>query len=191
MEQSNSSLLQEIFALESAEDWKNTSEHYESLYSSVHTNEVAIHFAFFCWYLLWQWDEICFPGEESMSIYERPNAETRNGISKSQLFSNLDLTTSQLLTSWKSVPPKYLVVLALMKKIYPCFFRESTFSETLEQNLLSFISHNFFNELGVRIIYNYIQTQDSEHLTANEKIAINSLFPKGSLIQSYFTWLFS
>lgn len=47
MEQSNSSLLQEIFALESAEDWKNTSEHYESLYSSVHTNEVAIHFAFF------------------------------------------------------------------------------------------------------------------------------------------------
>ena len=190
MEQSNSSLLQEIFALESAEDWKNTSEHYESLYSSVHTNEVAIHFAFFCWYLLWQWDEICFPGEESMSIYERPNAETRNGISKS-LFSNLDLTTSQLLTSWESVPPKYLVVLALMKKIYPYFFRESTFSETLEQNLLNFISHNFFNELGVRTIYNYIQTQDSEHLTANEKMAINSLFPKGSLIQSYFTWLFS
>lgn len=97
MEQSSSSLLQEIFALESAEDWKNTSEHYESLYSSVHTNEVAIHFAFFC----------------------------------------------------------------------------------------------FFDELGVRIIYNYIQTQDSERLTANEKMAIDILFPKGSLIQSYFTWLFS
>lgn len=188
---SNPSHLSDIFTLESAEDWKNVFTHYESLYFTTKTNEIAIHFAFFCWYLLWQWDEICFPGEESLSPYERPDADTRNGISKSKLENNLDSSTEYLLTSWESTPKKYLIVLSHMKKIYPYFFREETFPEILAQQLLDFIAKKPFDELGVKIIYNYIQTQDSTHLTTNERTAICNLFPSNSLIQSYFTWLFS
>ena len=90
-------LLSEISSLESKKDWKNIAVKYEALYSKAPTKEVAIHFAFFCWYLLWQWDEICFPGEEALTPSERRTSDTRNGISKSKLFSNLDLTTKNLL----------------------------------------------------------------------------------------------
>lgn len=191
MGEPNSPLLSEIFSLESKEDWKNVFTHYESLYSSTKTKEVSIHFAFFCWYLLWQWDEICFPGEESISVYERPNAEVRNGISKSKLFTNLDSSAKCILDSWENTSTKYLVVLSLMKNIYPYFFREETFPEVLVQKLLDFIAKSPFNELGVQVIYNYIHTQDSTHLSTDEKIAVDNLFPKNSLIQSYFSWLFT
>ena len=40
------------------------------------------------------------------------------------------------------------------------------------QQLLDFIAKKPFDELGVKIIYNYIQTQDSTHLTTNERTAI-------------------
>ena len=191
MEQPNLLRLSEIFSLESIKDWKNVSIHYESLYSSSKTKEVAIHFAFFCWYLLWQWDEICFPGEESIPVYERPNAEIRNGISHSKLFTDLDSTAKYLLTSWENTPKKYLVVLAHMKKIYPYFFREETFPEILVQQLLDYIAQSSFDELGVQVIYNYVRTENSTHLRTEEKAAIDNLFPKDSLIQSYFLWLFS
>ena len=98
---SNPSHLSDIFTLESAEDWKNVFTHYESLYFTTKTNEIAIHFAFFCWYLLWQWDEICFPGEESLSPYERPDADTRNGISKSRACGRTDLIRYAELFKWK------------------------------------------------------------------------------------------
>ena len=187
----NSPLLSEIFSLESAEDWRAVSEGYESLFLSAKTKEAAIHFAFFCWYLLWQWDEICFPGEESLSMYERPNAEIRNGISKTKLFLNLDSATEFLLDPREQTPKKYLVVLCHMKNVYPYFFRDETFPDMLLPRLLDLIAEGSFCEPGVQVIYNYIMTRDSTHLTADEKTAIDGLFPKDSLIQSYFTWLFS
>lgn len=182
--------LSDVFQSEQAEDWKQAADQYVSLYTVTPTNKVAMHYAFFCWYLLWQWDEICFPGEETISLYERPNADTRNGISKSGLFSQLNLTTKQLLTA-SDTPVKYLVILAHMEKIYPYFFQKDTFSETDRKQIVEAVGKAPFEELGVRVIYQYVQTQDASHLTKEEKAAVHDLFPSNSLMQTYFTWLFS
>lgn len=190
MAQINSSPLTEIFTLESMEDWRSVSIKYASLYAKIKTNEIAIHYAFFCWYLLWQWDEICFPGEESLPVYERPNAEIRNGISKTELFSHLDEVTKHLLTTWEYLSQTYFVVLLLMHKIYPYFFKKETFSRELEQQMLDFAEKMSFDDIGARIIYHYIRTKDSTQITPYEKMAVNHIFPQNSLIQSYFTWLF-
>lgn len=182
--------LSDIFQLEQAEEWKQVADQYAYLYTEMPTNRVAMHYAFFCWYLLWQWDEICFPGEETISLYERPNADTRNGISKLGLLSQLNLTTKQLLTSG-DIPVKYLVILAHMKKIYPYFFQDDTFSEADRKHLVEAIGKTSFEELGTRTIYLYVQTQDASHLAQEEKTAVHDLFPNNSLMQAYFTWLFS
>lgn len=182
--------LSDVFQSEQAEDWKRVADQYVSLYAVTPTNRVAMHYAFFCWYLLWQWDEICFPGEEAISPYERPNADTRNGISKSGLFSQLNLTTKQLLTSG-DIPVKYLVILAHMKKTYPYFFQDDTFSEDDREHLLEAIGNTSFEEPGTRAIYQYVQTQDVSKLSQEDKAAVHDLFPRNSLMQTYFTWLFS
>lgn len=180
--------LSEIFALESMEDWKSVYMKYETLYSATPTEEVALHYAFFCWYLLWQWDEICFPGEEPLSSAERRNADTRNGISKSDLFFRLDSASKTLLTSWECTPTKYLAVLCHMKKIYPYFFLEMTFPQVMERKIFDFMREA--SDSGTKLICHYIRTGTTPLLTTGEKLAVENLFPKNSLIQSYFTWLF-
>ena len=52
-----------IFESEHEENWRIVFVQYTELYRQSPSIDVAMHFAFFCWYLLWQWDEISFPGE--------------------------------------------------------------------------------------------------------------------------------
>ena len=131
--------LSDIFESEHEENWRIVFVQYTELYRQSPSIDVAMHFAFFCWYLLWQWDEISFPGE-TLSPYEKGTVDTRNGISKSKLLCDLDVTTKHLLTSPDNTPVKYLIVLCLMKKIYPYFFKEDTFSEAKRQQVLASIS---------------------------------------------------
>ena len=182
--------LSTIFEYEHKEDWETVSTLYVELYQQNPSQDVAMHFAFFCWYLLWQWDEISFLGE-TLSPYEKATVDTRNGISKTELLSNLDLTTQYLLTSLENTPQKYLVLLSLMKKIYPYFFKEETFSEVDRKKLFVFISQRTQDDLGTKVIYNYLQTQSTNNISPSEKVAVTNLFPKYSLIQSYFSWLFN
>ena len=55
--------LSDIFESEHEENWRIVFIQYTELYRQSPSIDVAMHFAFFCWYLLWQWDEISFPGE--------------------------------------------------------------------------------------------------------------------------------
>lgn len=182
--------LNEIFEYEQKENWEVVFAQYKKIYQEKPSLDVAMHFAFFCWYMLWQWDEITFPGE-TLSPYEKDTVDIRNGISKSGLFSDLDRTTKYLLTSLENTPLKYLIVISLMKKIYPYFFKEDTFSEVKRQQLLYYISKKSLDDLGIKAIYDYLQTQSTNNIAPAAKIAINNLFPKNSLMQSYFNWLFS
>lgn len=181
--------LSNIFIFEQREDWKEVSLQYTKLYQEKPTQAVAMHFAFFCWYLLWQWDEISFPGEK-ISPYERMTVDSRNGISKKDLLANLDATTQQLLSSDK-IPDKYLMVLVHMKMLYPYFFKDETLSEETAKKLLVSISDRSLSDLGVKVLSNYLRNQSNTAITDAEKEAVNSLFTKGSLMQKYFTWLFS
>lgn len=112
--------LSNIFESEHEESWRTAFLQYTELYRQSLSIDVAMHFAFFCWYLLWQWDEISFPGE-MLSPYEKGTVDTRNGISRTDLLFDLDVTTKQLLASPENTPVKYLIVLSLMKKFIPIF----------------------------------------------------------------------
>lgn len=116
--------LSNIFESEHEENWRIVFAQYTELYRQSPSIDVAMHFAFFCWYLLWQWDEISFPGE-TLSPYEKGTVDTRNGISKSKLLFDLDVTTKHLLTSPDNTPVKYLIVLCLMKKFIPIFSKRT------------------------------------------------------------------
>lgn len=67
----------DIFESEHEENWRIVFVQYTELYRQSPSIDVAMHFAFFCWYLLWQWDEISFPGE-TLSPYEKGTVDTRN-----------------------------------------------------------------------------------------------------------------
>lgn len=149
-----------------------------------------MHFAFFCWYLLWQWDEISFPGE-TLSCYEKGSVDTRGGLSRSELLFNLDLTAKHLLDFPETTPVKYLLVLSLMKKIYPYFFKEETFSESRRQQLIAVLRQKTLSDPGTQAIYDYMQTQTTANILPAGKIAACALFPPDSLLRSYFTWLFA
>lgn len=183
-------ILSEIFDSEYKNCWEKAASQYDSLYDESPSSEVAAHFAFFCWYLLWQWDEISFPGE-TLSPYEKFRVDTRNGISKEKLFSNLDSTTKYLLNMKDETATKYLIVLCHMKKIYPYFFDDTIFSDTEMQQLINFVKGKKLGDLGTTVLYDYLQTQNAGHITSEEKVAVNNLFPRHSLMQSYFNWLFN
>lgn len=181
--------LSRIFESEREENWRIAFAQYTELYRQTPSLDAAMHFAFFCWYLLWQWDEISFPGER-LSPYEKGTVDTRSGISRSGLLLNLDATTKHLLAPLETLPARYLVVLALMKKNYPYFFKEETFSEAKRQQLSALIRQKTLEDPGTQAIWNYLQTQSTAGILPSERTAVRSVFPSNSLLQSYFTWLF-
>ena len=172
--------LSNIFESEHEENWRIVFAQYTELYRQSPSIDVAMHFAFFCWYLLWQWDEISFPGE-TLSPYEKGTVDTRNGISKSKLLFDLDVTTKHLLTSPDNTPVKYLIVLCLMKKIYPYFFKEDTFSEVKRQKVVASISQKPLDDVGTKAIYNYLRTKNATNILPAERIAVRTIFPTNSL----------
>ena len=182
--------LSDVFQAEKVKNWKQAAEQYAILYAEMPTKQVTMHYAFFCWYLLWQWDEICFPGEESISPYERLNADTRNGISKSNLFSHLNLATKQLLSDG-DIPVTYRLILMHMEKVYPYFFQSTVFSECDREHLVKAIGKTSFEKPGNRAIYQYIQTQDVSQISKEDRCAVSELFPYDCLMKTYFKWLFN
>ena len=61
-----------------------------------------------------------------------------------------------LMTSPDNTPVKYLIVLCLMKKIYPYFFKEDTFSEVKRQKVVASISQKPLDDVGTKAIYDYL-----------------------------------
>ena len=89
------------------EKWEEAFSQYENLYSENKCDDVALSFAFFCWFLLWQRDE--FPDKQK-------------GISEKSLEKYLDETSDFVLDSGKT---EYIALIYHMKKIYPYFFKNS------------------------------------------------------------------
>ena len=160
----------EISYLIKNEKWEDAFFQYKKLYSENKCGDLALSFAFFCWYLLWRWDEISFYGE-NLSTYEKISADRRNGISKKDLEEYLSDTSDYILNCGKT---EYIALIYHMKKIYPYFFKNSiclpiiTDSET------------------ANIILNY---SDTKKCKKEEKETVLKFFSRFALIKNYFEWL--
>lgn len=187
MELMNQKLLK-LFEYEANNEWYSAFGGYKDLCSSVYTPEVAIHHAFFCWYMLWQWDEMVFPGE-TLSLSERITVDIRGGISKSELNINLNRMTQQLLLDDK-VPAKYIAVLVHIKRIFPYFFKADVFSDEKAEELLTQLERTKDSDFMTIIICAYQRNANVQVKSEIEKHAIMDAFLPNSLISTYFKWLF-
>ena len=183
----NKKLLQ-LLNYEANNEWCSAFSGYKELCSSVYSQEVAIHYAFFCWYLLWQWDEIIFPGE-TLSLSERITADIRGGISKAELNTDLNRMTQQLLLD-KKTPAKYIAVIVHMKRIYPYFFKADVLSDEKAEELLTQLEQIHCNDFVTMTICAYQRNANVQVKTETEMHEIMDAFLPNSLISSYFKWLF-
>ena len=151
-------------------NWEDAFGEYKKLYAENLSEEVAVGFAFFCWYLLWQWDEISFSGE-NLSPYEKINADKRNGISKKDLGNYLDETSDYILNS---KTPEYIALIYHMKKLYPYFFKNSDCRKI------------FTHSEAANIIFAY--SDDRKYSPQERKIVVD-FFSRFALIKDYFQWL--
>ena len=174
---------------EQEQDWPKVFAQYKELYRQFPVQKVAIHFAFFCWYLLWQWDEVVFPGEQ-LSSYERAALDTRGGMSQSELYSSLNCMASKLLSSVDETEDKYLAILIHMRNIYPYFFESNILSDELAGQILVYLENKQTADPVTKRICLYQRNPDITQ-PSGEKKADDEMFPSdGSLIAHYFQWLF-
>lgn len=174
---------------EQEQDWSKVFEQYKELYRQFPVQKAAIHFAFFCWYLLWQWDEIVFPGEK-LSFHERATLDTRGGMSKTELFSSLNCMANKLLSSVDETEDKYLAILIHMRNIYPYFFESNILSDELAGQILVYLENKQTADPVTKRICLYQRNPDITQ-PSGEKKADDEMFPSdGSLITHYFQWLF-
>ena len=171
------------------QDWLKVFAQYKELYQQFPVQKVAIHFAFFCWYLLWQWDEIVFPGEQ-LSFHERAALDIRGGISMSELFSSLNCMANRLLSPLNETDDKYLAILIHMRNIYPYFFESNILSDELAEQILVYLENKQTTDLVTKHICSYQRNPDITQLSS-EEITDDEMFPSdGNLITNYFQWLF-
>ena len=181
--------LEKIFEAEAREDWYSVFLLYKELYTRSGSREVTIHFAFFCWYLLWQWDEIVFPGED-LTAQQRIAQDVRCGLSRPELMHCLDKTTRRLLTAADETPTRYLVILIHMQRIYPYFFDKETFSDEIRERLYRYLALRQKEDPGTEFLYAYQENPTLQCRTQEQKDAIRALFSENSLMHRYFCWLF-
>ena len=174
---------------EQEQDWPKVFAQYKELYRRFPEQKVAIHFAFFCWYLLWQWDEIIFPGER-LSSCERATLDIRGGMSKSELFSSLNCMASRLLSPAEETEDKYLAILLHMYHIYPYFFESNILSDELAGQILVYLENKQTADPVTKRICLYQRDPDITQPSGEAKTD-KEMFPSdGSLITHYFQWLF-
>lgn len=181
--------LSEVYKAEKEQDWPKVFAQYKELYQQFPVQKVAIHFAFFCWYLLWQWDEIVFPGEQ-LSFHERITLDIRNGMSKSELLSSLNCMASKLLASMDKTEDKYLAILIHMHNIYPYFFESNTLSSEFAEQIFVYLEKKQTTDFVTKRICLYQRNTGITQSLGGEKTD-DEMFPSdGSLIANYFQWLF-
>ena len=174
---------------EQEQDWPKVFAQYKELYRQFPVQQVAIHFAFFCWYLLWQWDEIVFPGEKPSS-HERAALDMRGGMSTSELYSSLNCMASKLLLSVAETEDRYLAILIHMRHIYPYFFESNILSDESAEQILVYLENKQTTDLITKRICLYQRNPDITQSSGEEKTD-NEMFPSdGSLLTHYFQWLF-
>ena len=144
---------------EQEQDWPKVFARYKELYQQFPVQKVAIHFAFFCWYLLWQWDEIVFPGEQ-LSSYDRATLDIRNGMSKSELFSSLNRMARRLLSPVDETEDKYLAILIHMRNIYSYFFESNILSDAFAEQILVYLENKQTTDFITKRICLYQRNPD-------------------------------
>lgn len=175
-----------VCALEDAQRWKDAFQLYQS--NGGDSGAMAIRAVFFCWYFLWQWDEIDFPGK-SYSIEEKNSIDRRGGLSLSALTRLISPMAHKIAAGEISASPEEQMILVHMQRIYPYFFDASLFSSQDAQRLFRLLNRNRRNSTVVSALCSYRRNWRWQ-CTEAASHGLREYFYRGGLMDDYFLWLF-
>ena len=107
--------LKAILDYEHNEQWLAALNCYKGIWDHNPTDDVAIRYCFFCWYLIWQWEQIDFPGED-ISFEAKITVDNRMGISKAELEHTL---SSIACGYYNNFQIEYKCILVHLKRLIP------------------------------------------------------------------------
>lgn len=110
--------LKAILDYEHNEQWLAALNCYKGIWDHNPTDDVAIRYCFFCWYLIWQWEQIDFPGED-ISFEAKITVDNRMGISKAELEHTL---SSIACGYYNNFQIEYKCILVHLKRLIPYAF---------------------------------------------------------------------
>lgn len=110
--------LKAILDYEHNEQWLAALNCYKGIWDHNPTDDVAIRYCFFCWYLIWQWEQIDFPGED-ISFEAKITVDNRMGISKAELEHTLSSIACGYSNNFQI---EYKCILVHLKRLIPYAF---------------------------------------------------------------------
>ena len=181
--------LHKIFESETAEHWNSAYWQYRELYTRCSSQMVTAHFGFYCWYLLWKWDEISVPGE-IFSAFKQYPAQLGGEISRTELIGFLDRTCSGLLGEAEQAPLHYLAALVHVQRECPCFFEQDTFSDEIRMRMQRYLESRTDASAAVRALLAFQHRPEPDAVPVETRQEMVRLFPERSLMRRYFQTVF-
>ena len=175
-----------VCALEDAQRWGEAFQLYQS--NGCSSGAMAIRTVFFCWYFIWQWDEIDFP-DEHYSIEEKGFTDRRGGLSLSALTQMISPMAHQIASGEIGASPEEQMILVHMQRIYPYFFDASLFSDQDAQRLFRLLNRNRESSRVVSALCSYRRNWRWQ-CTETAARGLREYFCHGGLMDDYFLWLF-
>lgn len=124
--------LKAILDYEHNEQWLAALNCYKGIWDHNPTDDVAIRYCFFCWYLIWQWEQIDFPGED-ISFEAKITVDNRMGISKAELEHTL---SSIACGYYNNFQIEYKCILVHLKRLIPYAFSFSSKYSIAQRNAI-------------------------------------------------------
>ena len=155
---------------------------YKGIWDHNPTDDVAIRYCFFCWYLIWQWEQIDFPGED-ISFEAKITVDNRMGISKAELEHTL---SSIACGYYNNFQIEYKCILVHLKRLIPYAF---SFSSKSTETLLSELQKAAKGNAVAQAILRYQQDNSFKCKSDSDQISIQKFFPTCGLMDEYFRWL--
>jgi hypothetical protein len=155
---------------------------YKGIWDHNPTDDVAIRYCFFCWYLIWQWEQIDFPGED-ISFEAKITVDNRMGISKAELEHTLSSIACGYSNNFQI---EYKCILVHLKRLIPYAF---SFSSKSTETLLSELQKAAKGNAVAQAILRYQQDNSFKCKSDSDQISIQKFFPTCGLMDEYFRWL--
>mgnify|MGYP000008141189 CR=1 FL=1 len=174
--------LKAILDYEHNEQWFAALNCYKGIWDHNPTDDVAIRYCFFCWYLIWQREQIDFPGED-ISFEAKITVDNRMGISKAELEHTLSSIACGYSNNFQI---EYKCILVHLKRLIPYAF---SFSSKSTETLLSELQKAAKGNAVAQAILRYQQDNSFKCKSDSDQISIQKFFPTCGLMDEYFRWL--
>ena len=162
----------EVFEYEKSENWGKAMCEYKQLFLTDYSEELAVHFMFFCW---------CVLGK----IYDTADYT----LDEDELEETINVVSDKLMENWRVLSVPYLLAIIYMKRVCPEFFDNISIEDTMDMLAWAKTHHPVPDKRGIQILCDYQSERFVKFKDEEERNAVAELYPEGSILQRYTLWL--